>query len=108
MSKRPRRAAAKEPGVPPSLPVDPRYEIVFERSTFGTAHVSDLLSGVASAGRRIGAALGDGYARVARIALSGIERLEDANAERRLHRRTSRPSAPGRASPPPTSSPPEH
>jgi hypothetical protein len=107
MSKHPGRAAAKEAGSTRALPADPRYEIVFERTPVGPALVSQLVSVVTSAAQRIGAALGDGYARAAKLALSGVERLEDASAERRLNRRTNRHAAraraPGAASPPPTS-----
>ena len=88
MATNSQQAATKQGGVARPAPAGARYEIVFDRRPPGTTALPDFIATLKRLSERGGAALGDGYARLARSLLNRLERLEDLNAERRAQRRS--------------------
>lgn len=70
------------------LPKDSRYEIAFEKHGLSRWLSGDAWAGLsanlASLTGRVGEVVGEGYARTAALVRRGVERFEDAAAERRF------------------------
>jgi hypothetical protein len=64
-----------------------RYELVFEKGLSQKGSGAHLVGELGKLRERSGEAIGAAYARFARWFLGNLERLEDANAERRRSRR---------------------
>jgi hypothetical protein len=76
-----------------TTPANPRYELVFEGRLSGAGRGASIVRQLRFLGKRGRSAIGDVYALAAGALLSGIERLEDLNAERRFKRQAKRPAA---------------
>lgn len=81
------------------LPIDSRYELVFERSSAGARVLTNLSAELRALVARGGTAIGDAYALAARAFLTGVERLEDLRAERHFELRAARAPAASRRTP---------
>ena len=73
--------------VPGSVPATPQGSTAVARRVAKKPVLSSIVSRLKSLGGRGGEAVGDQYARLAGWLLEGVERFEDASAERRYLRR---------------------